>query len=333
MENKEMISVIIPVYNAEKTIKETVDSIKNQSWENWEIILVNDGSKDNSLEACKALEGPKIRLLNKENGGVVSAYKAGIKAAAGSLIAFCDADDSYKPDFLERASKIITENNCDFVSFGATLIKKGQSSLEKNALEEGYYDQERIKKELLPHCLFNDFIPGSYYKIHVYRWNKVYKKELIDRFIEQLDEKCFQVEDNIFTTLAILNAQSFYVDNSSVYNYVIQEQSITTACSEDLIDRYSYSLSILKKITEKYLNAYNPKQFNLLAWENYRIVFRRIAKGSDFKLAKIAVAKIRASGYIDSVKLSEIKLLKNYLFYFFYHTRLDFLLYLSFKLL
>ena len=109
---------------------------------------------------------------------------------------------------------------------------------------------------------------------------------------------------------------SFYIDNTSVYNYIIRPQSITTACSDNLIDKYSYSLSVLKALTDKYLTNFNPKQFNFLAWENYRIAFRKIARGADFKTAKSALQKIRKSGYIDCVKLKEIRLLKNYLFYF-----------------
>lgn len=329
----EKISVIIPVYNAQETIKETVDSIKNQTWTDWEIILINDGSKDNSLEVCRSLECEKIRVIDKPNGGVVSAYKKGIQNATGSLISFCDADDLYKPDFLERGVKIIQEKNCDFVSFACSIEDGRQSVTDKNAAGEGFYDKAGIQKEILPACLFNDFIPGEYYKVLVYRWNKIYKKELLDRFTDQLDEKCFQVEDNIFTTLAILNADSFYIDNTSMYTYMLRPQSITTGCSENLIDKYTYSLSVLKSLTDKYLSEYNPKQFNFLAYENYRIVFRRIAKGAGYKTAKKALRTIRKTGFIDSVKLSEIRLLKNYLFYFLYHTRMDLLLYLSFKAL
>ena len=333
----EKVSVIIPVYNAQETIRQTVASIENQTWKAWEIILVNDGSKDSSLEICRSLESEnkegKIRVIDKPNGGVVSAYKKGIQNASGTLISFCDADDTYKPDFLERGVKLLTENNCDFVSFGCTLTDGDNSKSETNAAPEGFYDKERIKNEILPHCLFNDFIADAYYKVHVYRWNKVYKKELVDRFVNLLDEKCFQVEDNIFTTLAILHAESFYIDNTSVYNYMLRPQSITTGVSENLIDKYTYSLSVLKKIQEKYLSDCNPKQFNFLSYENYRIVFRKIAKGADFKTARKALAKIRQTGYIDCVRWSEIKLLKNYLFYIFYHTKMDFLLYLSFKIL
>ena len=90
---------------------------------------------------------------------------------------------------------------------------------------------------------------------------------------------------------------------------MIRPQSITTAVSENLIDKYTYSLSVLKGICDKYLAEYNPEQFNFLAWENYRIAFRKIAKGSSFKTARAAIKKIRASSYIENVKLSEIKLL------------------------
>lgn len=329
----EKVSVIIPVYNAGKTISMTVDSIRAQTYENWEIILVNDGSTDDSLKICQSLESDKIHLMNKPNGGVVSAYKMGIENASGSLISFCDADDLYKTDYLENAVKIIREYNCDFVSFGCTLNQDGKDRFTKNAAKDGFYDADRVKNEILPHCLFNDFITDNYYMIHVYRWNKVYKKELINRFMDQLDENCFQIEDNVFTTLAILNAKSLFIDNRSFYEYVIRPQSITTRYTDDLIDSYTYSLSVIKSLADNYLSECNPKQFNYLAYENYRIALRKIAKNSDYPNAKRAVRKIRESGFIDCVKFKEIKLLKNYLFYVLYHAKLDFLLYLSFKLL
>ncbi|MBP5452029.1 MAG: hypothetical protein J6Y16_07315, partial [Treponema sp.] len=219
------------------------------------------------------------------------------------------------------------------VSFGCTLSEENDSRLEVNATREGFYGKSRIESEILTHCLFNGFIPGKYYMILVYRWNKVYKRELIDRFVDQLDEKCFQVEDNVFTTLAILNANSIFVDNRSFYEYIIRPVSITTRTTDDLIDRYTYSLSVIKSLADNYLSECNPKQFNFLAYENYRIALRKIAKNSDYPNAKRAVRKIRESGFIDCVKFKDIKLLKNYLFYVLYHCRMNFLLYLCFKLL
>ena len=330
------ISIIIPVYKAAASLENTVSSILVQNYNDIEIILVNDGSPDNSLEVCRKIEAAnpsKIKVLDKKNGGVVSAYKMGIKNAQGAYIAFCDADDTYKQDFIFHGISIIEQNNCDFVSYGCTICFKTKQELVLNAAETGLYDRQRIEEEILPHCLFNIFDPDSYYKVLVYRWNKIYKRELIERFVDQLDEKCYQIEDNVFTTLAILNANSFYIENISFYNYIVQDESITKGYTSEVLDRFLYSLSILKKLTDEHLSQKNPKQFELFAYENLRIAFRRCAKNAGFKEAKKVIKKIRGCGYIDNVKLRDIKLSKNYLFYFPYKLHLNYCLYLAFKIL
>ena len=257
----------------------------------------------------------------------------GIQNAMGDYIAFCDADDTYKQDFLSHGIEIIEKYNCDFISYGCTIISSTNQELILNSAEAGYYDEKRIKESILPHCLFNIFNPQAYYKILVYRWNKIYKKELITRFVDQLDENCYQIEDNVFTTLAILNAKSLYIENESFYNYILQEKSITKGYSEELLDRYFYSLGILKRLTDEYLLEYNPKQFQLLAYENLRIAFRRCARGTGYQNTRKAIKKIRNSGYIKNVKLQDIKLSKNYLFYILYKLHLNYGLYLAFKIL
>jgi glycosyltransferase involved in cell wall biosynthesis len=330
------VSIIIPVYRAAETLENTVSSILSQSYKDLEIILVNDGSPDNSLEVCRKIEqnNPgRVRVFDKENGGVVSAYKMGIKNAQGDYIAFCDADDTYKQDYLSHGIEIIEKYNCDFISYGCTICSQTNHELVLNSAETGFYDKQRIREEILPHCLFNIFDPAAYYKVLVYRWNKIYKKELIDRFVDKLDENCYQIEDNVFTTLAILNAESFYIENISFYNYILQEKSITKGYSKELFERYLYSLEILKKLTNENLSQYNPKQFELLAFENLRIAFRRCAKSAGYKQARYAIKKIRTCGYIDNIKLSDIKLSKNYLFYFPYKLHLNYCLYMAFKIL
>ena len=328
-----VVSVIIPVFNAENTLEQTVDSIKNQTFLDWELLLVNDGSTDSSLTLCKKLSSDKIHVIDKENGGVVSAYKKGIQNASGKYIMFCDADDGYAPDFIENAVKIIGENNCDFVSFAATIIDKKGHSKVVNATDEGLYNSSEIKEKILPYCLFNEFNPESYYKILVYRWNKIYTKSLIMSFIDELDENCFQIEDNVFTTLAIVHSSSFYVENKSYYNYYLQERSITKGYNQTLFSRYLYSLGILKNLTNKYLKDYNPFQFELLSYENFRIVFRRCAKSASYKECRKVIKEIRKSSYIKNVRNKDISLAKNKLFYLFYSLHLNFFLYCAFRFL
>ena len=113
----------------------------------------------------------------------------------------------------------------------------------------------------------------------------------------------------------------------------MQEKSITKGYSMELLERYLYSLSILKKLTDENLSQYNPKQFQLLAFENLRIAFRRCAKGAGYKQAHTALQKIRDCGYINDIKLRDIKLLKNYLFFTLYKLHLNYLLYLTVKIL
>lgn len=334
-EKMDKVSVIIPVFNAEKTLGNTIKSIINQTYSELEVLLVNDGSTDSSLSVCRELQKSfsVIKIIDKKNGGVVSAYKEAIFAAQGRFVMFCDADDCYETDFVAEAVKRISENHCDFVSFGAKIISKNAESFVLNAAEEGFYDEWAIKEKILPHCLFNKFNPQEYYSVLVYRWNKIYSKELLLKFADKLDEKCFQIEDNVFTTLAILNSTSLYIDNRSFYNYYLQEKSITKGYEQTLFEKYLYSLSVLKKITEKNLSDYNPFQFELLAFENLRIAFRRSAKSAGFLENSKIIKKIRESGFIKNVRMRDIHLFKNFLFYVLYHCRMNFLLYLAFRYL
>jgi len=96
------ISIIIPVYNSEKYLKECIDSILSQTFLDFELVLVNDGSTDSSGKICDeyALKDSRVRVFHKENGGVSAARNTGIKAAKGKYVTFVDADDKVKPSFL-----------------------------------------------------------------------------------------------------------------------------------------------------------------------------------------------------------------------------------------
>lgn len=103
------ISVVIPLYNKEKTIKKTIQSVLDQQFTNFELVIVNDGSKDNSLEIVKAIDDPRIRIIDKPNGGVSSARNEGIRQSKSEYIAFLDADDEWLPNHLSDISSLIIE--------------------------------------------------------------------------------------------------------------------------------------------------------------------------------------------------------------------------------
>ena len=96
-----IISVTIPTYNAESTILETVESFQNQTFSDWELIVINDGSKDKTLELLQSIEDERIKIFSYENAGLAAARNRGIYHATGEFIAFLDADDMWTPDKLE----------------------------------------------------------------------------------------------------------------------------------------------------------------------------------------------------------------------------------------
>ena len=117
MKNNDLISVIIPVYNAERFVAQTLDSVLEQTYENWEAILVNDGSTDNSLDILQkyAQKDARFKIIDKKNGGVSAARNDGLKKAAGEYITFLDADDLWYPQFLEFMLQALQTLNPDVV--------------------------------------------------------------------------------------------------------------------------------------------------------------------------------------------------------------------------
>lgn len=130
-------SVIIPLYNKEESITETVLSVLNQTFKEFELVIVNDGSTDGSLEKVKAFSDPRIKIIDKPNGGVSSARNEGIKAASGEWVSLVDADDRWKNGYLEAVSKAIDEYPA--ASVVVTNYKKGHENPYVKYNKRGYF--------------------------------------------------------------------------------------------------------------------------------------------------------------------------------------------------
>lgn len=131
MKLTEKISVIVPVYNVEKYLVRCVDSIVNQTYENLEIILVDDGSPDASGSICDSFTDPRIRVIHKENGGLSSARNAGLDIATGDYIGFIDSDDWIAPDMYETMLRMAKEAQAGIVCVGNWEVdsKTGEKKL------------------------------------------------------------------------------------------------------------------------------------------------------------------------------------------------------------
>ena len=143
------ISIIVPVYNSEKYLPETAQSILKQSFSDFELILVDDGSKDGSGKICDQLaaKDTRIKVIHKTNGGICSARNAGLKEAAGEYIAFCDNDDIYLPGLLEDNYALAKKYDADVVRYSRSYrtVKDGKViAEEKTSFKAGVYSSSQF---------------------------------------------------------------------------------------------------------------------------------------------------------------------------------------------
>ena len=142
MKRQPLVSIIIPVYNAEQYLKECIDSVWNQTYENLDIVLVDDGSKDNSPKMCDkfARKDGRIQVIHKENGGLVSAWKAGVEKAKGDYVVFLDSDDWIDLFMIEDMVNHATGKGKEIVCGNYIIEKENQSIAMKQSLEPDVYD-------------------------------------------------------------------------------------------------------------------------------------------------------------------------------------------------
>lgn len=169
------VSIIMPVYNGEKFIESTIDSILRQDFKNFELIIINDGSNDRSLEIIKkcAEHDKRIVVINQDNMGICRARNIGIAKAKAEYIMFCDHDDIYRSGYLSAAYKEINILNVDFVKFGCVEKYINNDVVRKENVcyidNKTFYDNEAVKELLLEYTKYNEYI-----------WDAIYKKSIIE---------------------------------------------------------------------------------------------------------------------------------------------------------
>lgn len=207
-----LISIIIPVYNVEKHIAKCIQSLLDQTYENFEAIIVDDGSPDNSIKIAKELAGNDSRFifLEKENGGQGSARNMGIDYSKGLYLAFLDSDDYIESQYLEKTYEQMIEGNADICTCDVNVIEDNAISyIIKNNVDE-YYSK-------------NDFLLclGT---VTSFMWDKLFKKELFDGM--RFDESIRTYEDSHFVFRLIFNKKIVSI-NQPLYNYVQRDGSTT----------------------------------------------------------------------------------------------------------
>jgi len=223
--NKVKISVIIPVYNIEDYLEKCLESIVNQTYSNIEIIIVNDGSTDNSLKICEEYKSKdtRITLLTQENKGVSSARNWGIDNATGSWIHFVDADDFLDLNTYEDLTKL-TDNEIDVIQFGVRAIKNNIVFKEKHYQKLLKINDSKELLKILRH-------------ITSYSCNNLIKFNLIKKNSINFAEDMKYNEDILFMYQVFINAQKIILNDKIYYNQVISADSASRSpISRTLID-------------------------------------------------------------------------------------------------
>ena len=261
-----MISVIVPVYNVEKYLRQCLESLTAQTLENMEIVVVDDGSPDVCPAICDeyAERDARVKVLHKENGGLLSARKAGVAASRGDYIGFVDGDDWVEPDTFLNMYKAVCEHSPDMVLSDFLCDYGDRAEPSSQCFEKGFYGRERLEKEIFPRMLFD----GQFYRFGVSPncWSKLVKRELIEKNLTPVDERIRMGEDAAFIYPCMLDAQSAVCIKTPTYHYRITEQSMSNAYDERLKD---IILLPYKRLKEKNIDS----NFDISSQLNYYLLY------------------------------------------------------------
>lgn len=246
------VSIVIPVYNVEKYIRECLDSIINQTYKNLEIILVDDESKDKSGIICDeyALKDSRIKVVHKKNGGAASARNIALDLLTGDYIAFIDSDDYVASQYIEYLVQYLEQNNADI------SICSYYDLYTDNMIQHDLVDKTFTKKQYLENFL-GDWTSGIL-------WNKLFKKKLLEhvRFIEGR-----RIDDEFFTYKGVINSECIIQFNIPLIYY---RQRISSVMQNEnnnaliLRDRMDYMIQRYKDITSLYPELRKSYYSNLL---------------------------------------------------------------------
>ena len=205
-----LISVIVPVYNAQKTLERSVTSIMNQSYPGLEIILVDDGSRDDSLKICRALarRDSRIKVISREHGGCAAARNTALEAMTGDYVMFADSDDLLETDACRTLLEAIGDNNLAIAHY---YFDVGQLSAEKGLLQgSGVMAEEDFFLQLIKR-------PGSFYYSAL--WNKLYRAQVIREYGLRFDPFFDWGEDFAFNMQYYHYVQDVSLTDAPVYHY------------------------------------------------------------------------------------------------------------------
>lgn len=303
------VSIILPIYNVEKYIKECLDSILSQTHKNLEIILVDDGSPDlcGKIIDGYAEKDERIRMVHKKNGGVSSARNEGLKIATGEYICFADPDDYLMNDYVDYLLELALQNNA-----GIALSKDMYSSFDKKETSNNSIEMEtpeKITVDILMH------------KVPIGVYCKIFKRSLLDEYKIKFREDIFIGEGFNFNTLAFQRANKIAVGYKRIYFYRTDNQnSAVSKFNGKKWENALYALDCIESdLTIKTKLICNA--INYAKWFDGCFILSRIARNNAFSKCKDLTNKCKSYvrkyfKYVFKTETSLKQKIKALMFYF-----------------
>ena len=292
MEEK-LFSIIVPVYNVEKYLNQCVDSLLNQTYKNFEVVLVDDGSPDNSPAICDeyAKKDTRVKVIHKKNGGLSDARNEGVKNASGKYLLFVDSDDYYgDTEFLSKLSENIFKYNSDLVGFTFRTFINQTGEFYGDGIrdfDEKYLNSGITKAEALKNLIVND-------KLQISAWSYAIRKDVF-------------VNNNLFFEWAmrmLLVCDKITFINAVGISYRQgRVGSITASIKEKNINDLLY---IIDKYTKKFLPVKNEIEellLNYVAYQ-YAIVCGLLSRIKDKKFKQETIKKLKSYKFLLSYNLN-----------------------------
>lgn len=284
---KGLISIVIPMYNAERYISRCIESIVNQTYKNWELLLVNDGSTDSTVKCCNAYSDSRITVLDCNKGGVSKARNTGLQNAHGEFVYFVDADDFLNPCHLQQYIDALADSDIVFQGYNVVEEQSGKVQ-EKKCVDYMYGDTS----ESVINIIYRLLTVGNFFGP---TWNKIFRREIIEKYHISFDEQVSIREDELFTFEYCQYVSSIKVLDTCSYNYQVTSNSLMRQkyrTPKELMYVYnrSYQAALQLKVNDD-LQAWIDQYYsNSLGWMFWMLYYpHKLAKRHDrlFYLDKI----------------------------------------------
>ena len=261
-----LVSIILPVYNAQSHLNRCLGSICAQQYEDLEIIVINDGSKDQSLPVCEEFrkKDSRILLVDKANSGVSDTRNLGLKLASGKYVQFVDSDDYIAPDYTARLVEAAERSGADLVISPYTMVIPAGASKPEQVLEKVQDDLGVMHVARPPETREYGFLPAGIYDKDTFAlrlmdkpasyfygvlWNKLYRRDLIQMAHIRFEHVVY-AEDQLFNTRYLQVAQRFAAIDEAAYCYIQNPQSVchTQVSAADMLRHRSRMYHTYKEL-------------------------------------------------------------------------------------